>query len=225
MPGIFSKYCGWIANAVKIVGKICNLGHRASAFLWWDGHNLRYFGSPEVINKLEGSFKCEECCKSGSYEEAAVRDSVNLAKGNTSVNVDYNISNEAIIRDLTEVEGVSILPCPLEWMNQHQCEAWMNIEIKKDFIEQKLKPVHNIPWQKVAYTPQDWPHDKWPWANASNPAKKAENPPLGGLRKVDVYQQYIRNRLASKGKFDILENSPFLVKIRQFNKVAKNVDY
>ena len=199
MPGIFSKYCGWVASSVKIIGKICNLGHRASAFLWWDGHSLRYFGSPEVVKKLEASFNCQECCKSGSYEEAAKKDTVNLAKGNVSVNVDFNLSNDEIIRKVTEVDGVTKLPCPVNFMNQHECQAWMNIELKKDYIEQELTPVHNIPWGKVSYTPQSWPHDLWAWVNASNPSQKAENPPLGGLRKVDVYQQYIRNRLALKG--------------------------
>ena len=223
MPGIFSKYCGWVANSVKIVGKICNLGHRASAFLWWDGHNLRYFGSPEVVQKLEASFKCQECCKSGSYEEAAKKDSVNLAKGTTSVNIDFNLSNEEIIRKVTDAEEVTKLPCPIEFMSQLECQAWMNIELKKDFIEQELKPVTDIPWGKVAYTPVCWPHDKWPWKNASNPAQKAKIPPLGGLRKVDVYQQVIRNRLALKGKLTLQylkeKMSPFWSKKSSINAI------
>lgn len=106
-------------------------------------------------------------------------------------------------RAAIDAEEVTKLPCPIEFMSQLECQAWMNIELKKDFIEQELKPVTDIPWGKVAYTPVCWPHDKWPWKNASNPAQKAKIPPLGGLRKVDVYQQVIRNRLALKGKLTL----------------------
>ena len=102
------------------------------------------------MKKLEASFNCQECCKSGSYEEAGKKDTVNLAKGNVSVNVDFNLSNDEIIRKVTEVDGVTKLPCPVNFMNQHECQAWMNIELKKDYIEQELTPVHNIPWGKVS---------------------------------------------------------------------------
>ena len=101
------------------------------------------------------------------------------------------------MRKVTDAEEVTKLPCLYEFMSQLECQAWMNIELKKDFIEQDL-------------------------------AQKANIPPLGGLRKVDVYQQVIRNRLTLKGKLTLQylkeKMSQFWSKNRQ-SKIVKNVDF
>ena len=62
----------------------------------------------------------------------------------------------------------------------------MNIEVKKDFIEQEQKPVNDIPWGKVAYTPVWWVHDKWPWKIASNPLEEAETSRNYNCDKLDI---------------------------------------
>ena len=149
MTGLFSQLCGWIANSVKLVGKVCNVGHRASAFLWWDGHNLRIVGSPELIKKIETSKSCGECCQTGTYEEAAKKDVVDLSTGSVTVDIDYNQSNQEVIQSITENEGMTLLPCPVAIMNLVQLLAWCRIELNKDYIEQGLNPVSKIPWGKA----------------------------------------------------------------------------
>ena len=41
------------------------------------------------------------------------------------------ISNEEIIRKVTEVVKVTKLPCPIEFMNLQEYQAWMNIDFKE----------------------------------------------------------------------------------------------
>ena len=152
MTGLFNQLCGWIANSVKLIGKITNVGHRAAAFIWWDGRNLRLVGSPELLQKLETSRSCRECSKTGSYEEAAKKDVVDLSKGSVTVNIDHNQSNKEVIKSITETEDITLIPCPVWMMNLAQLLAWCRIEFNKDYIEQGLKSVNGIPWGKIRYT-------------------------------------------------------------------------
>ena len=200
MTGVFSKMCGWIATGIKVVGKVCNLGKKSALFIWWDGKQLKFIGSPELVKKLETSLRCQECCQFGSYEEAAKKDMIDLSTGAVTVEVDHTLSNNKILQDMVNKDDVLKLPAPIELMNTKESKQWLDVELKKDYIEQGLKPVAEIPWGKLTYKPSCWP-DSWPWPTVSNPVRKPTiAPPLNGLTKNEVFKQAIRNR--AKGKYD-----------------------
>ena len=114
--------CGWIATGIKIVGKVCNLGKKSALFIWWDGKQLKFVGSPELVKKLEKSFKCKECCQLGSYEEAAKKDTIDLASGAVTVDVDHTGSNTKILKKIVEKDDVLKLPCPVDFLTWGQAD-------------------------------------------------------------------------------------------------------
>ena len=100
---------------------------------------------------------------------------------------------------LTDTFSVTKLPCPVEIMNFKDLHKWLVVELKKDFVEQGLRPVSCIPWGKKSYEPRCWPNDLWPWTSVENPKQRHKIPPPNGYKKVDVFKQYVRNRLKLKG--------------------------
>ena len=114
---------------------MCNR-KRVSAFIWWDGHNVKYVGSPELVSKIQGSMNCQVCCEKGTYIKAMKKDSLNLAKGNVTVDVDYNLSNQEIIKKIADSQQVTLLPCPVDLISQPEAVAWLSVELKQDYIEQ-----------------------------------------------------------------------------------------
>ena len=98
----------------------------------------------------------------------------------------------------TEEFSVTKLPCPVDIMNFFELHKWLVVELKKEFVEQGLRPVSCVPWGNQAYEPRSWPNNLWPWNTVGNP-KQNKIPPPNGNRKVDVFKQYVRNRLKFKG--------------------------
>ena len=43
-------------------------------------------------------------------------------------------SNKKILQKIVEKNDVMKLPCPVEFMNQNQSKAWLDVELKKDYI-------------------------------------------------------------------------------------------
>ena len=87
----------------------------------------------------------------------------------------------------------------LWWLLHATDLTWLVVELKKDFVEQGLRPVSCIPWGKKSYEPRCWPNDLWPWTSVENPKQRHKIPPPNGYKKVDVFKQYVRNRLKLKG--------------------------
>ena len=145
---------------------------------------MEYVGSPEQVLKIQGSMNCQVCCEKGTYIEAMKKDSLNLFEGNVTVDVDYNLSNQEIIKKIADSQQVTPLPCPVDLISQPEAVAWLSVELKQDCIKQALKPVSENPWRKP-----------------SSLQSCEEFPPLGGLRKIYVYKQVIKNQLALKGNY------------------------
>ena len=199
MPGIFSKTLGWILNGIKLVSKIANLAHRGVLFAWHDELGLRVVGSPMMLEKFNGCRNCATCQEQGSWDEKAKMDSVSLATGKVHVDIDLKASNEELIMAMNVGHGIEKLPCRLEYMTTIEAFKWLEVEIKKDFIEQGKKPVKRIPWGNTSYRPKCWAEYLWKWENVNNPHHKQMNPPETGVRLIDVLQVTIANRLEEKG--------------------------
>ena len=124
---------GWILTVSKTVAKIANLGKRGVLFVWKDELGTRAVGSPA----------CSDCDGGvhASWEEAANKDSINLATGNAVVNIDSKSSNAELIKQITEGLSTAKLPCRLEFIATSEAIKWLEPELKKDFIEQGKKPV------------------------------------------------------------------------------------
>ena len=105
---------------------------------------------------------------------------------------------------VSDMSSVEKLPCPVDFMNFQELHHWLVVELKKDFLEQGLKPVSCIPWGNRSYEPSCWPNNLWPWTTVGNPkgkykSSKNKDAPPNGNKKVDVFKQYVRNRLEVKG--------------------------
>jgi len=198
MPGVFSKSVGWILTATKTVTKIANLGKRGVLFIWQDELGLRAVGSPEMVDRFHASRNCSSCNEKYSWEESAKRDSINLATGNANVDIDTKASNADLIKKMTEDLDIIKLPCRLEYMATSEAIHWLEIELKKDFIEQGKKPVKKIPWGNPEYIPKCWAEDIWKWETVNNPRHKQGNPPETGAKLIDVLHATIENRLREK---------------------------
>ena len=70
---------------------------------------MEYVGSPEHVLKIQGSLNCHLCCENGTYIGAMKKDSLNLAKGNVTVDVDNNLSNQEIIKKIADRGSQSTL--------------------------------------------------------------------------------------------------------------------
>ena len=70
---------------------------------------MEYVGSPEHVLKIQGSLNCHLCCENGTYIGAMKKDSLNLAKGNVTVDVDCNLSNQEIIKKIADRGSQSTL--------------------------------------------------------------------------------------------------------------------
>ena len=55
---------------------------------------------------------------------------------------------------MAEDVTIAKLPCRLEYMSTSEAIKWLEVEIKKDFIEQGRKPVNKIPWGSSHYVPK-----------------------------------------------------------------------
>ena len=198
MPGVFSKSVGWILTVSKTVSKIANLGKRGVLFIWHDELGLRAVGSPAMVEKFNASRTCSGCVVKGSWEEAAKKDSINLATGNATLDIDTKASNSELIKQMTDDLVIGKLPCRLEFIATTEAIKWLEIELKKDFIEQGKKPVKKIPWGNPDYIPKCWAEDVWKWENINNPRHKQGNPPETGARLIDVLQATIAKRLREK---------------------------
>ena len=201
MPGVFTKSVGWILTVTKTVSKIANLGKRGVLFVWKDELGLRAVGSPAMLERFNRSRACSDCGGGvhASWEEAANKDSINLATGNAVVNIDSKSSNAELIKQITEGLSTAKLPCRLEFIATSEAIKWLEPELKKDFIEQGKKPVKKIPWGSNEYIPKCWAGDVWKWETMNNPRHKQVNPPENGVRLIDVLQATIKNRLSEKG--------------------------
>ena len=153
MPGVFTKSVGWILTVTKTVSKIANLGKRGVLFVWKDELGLRAVGSPAMLERFNRSRACADCGGGvhASWEEAANKDSINLATGNAVVDIDSKSSNAELIKQMTEGLSTAKLPCRLEFMATSEAIKWLELELKKDFIEQGKKPVKKIPWGSDEY--------------------------------------------------------------------------
>jgi len=188
-----------VVNVAKSVSKMANIAKIGVLFVWEDELGLRVVGSPAMLDKFYASKNCKTCGdKDGSWEESAKADSKNLSSGKAKVDIDINASNSELLKSMTTEMTVTKLPCRLEFMNSNEAINWLDIELKKDFIEQGKKPVRRIPWGNPDYTPKCWAGKLWQWENMSNPRHKQTRPPDTWVKLIDVLQATIANRLNEK---------------------------
>ena len=99
MPGVFSKSVRWILTVSKTMSKIANL-----------------FRSPAMMEKFYSSKTCSGCCLKVSWEEAAKKDSVNLAMGKATFDINSQAPNSHLIKQISDELVSGKLPCRLEFM-------------------------------------------------------------------------------------------------------------
>ena len=89
-----------------------------------------------------------QCCNCNACNAvtAAKSDSADLATGKVQVNIDINAADSVLIKNIMDEVPVVKLPCTLEFLSTSEAIKWLEVELKKNFIEQELKPVKKIPW-------------------------------------------------------------------------------
>ena len=100
MPGVFSKSVGWILTVSKRVSTIANLGKKQ--FCLFVELGLRAVETPAMVEKFSASKTCSGFGVKGSQEEAAKKDSINLATGNATLDIDTKASNSELIKQMTD---------------------------------------------------------------------------------------------------------------------------
>ena len=198
MPSLFSRSVGWVVKVAKSVSKMANIAKIGVLFVWEDELGLRVVGSPAMLDKFYASKNCKTCNQNGTWEESAKADSKSLSSGKAKVEIDVKASNSELIKTMATEMTVTKLPCRLEFMASKEAMTWLDIELKKDFIEQGKKPVRRIPWGNPDYTPKCWAGKLWEWEKVSNPRHKQAHPPDTWVKLIDVLQATIANRLNEK---------------------------
>ena len=64
-----------------------------------------------------------------------------LPKEQVLFDVDHTLSNKQILQDIVNKVDVLKLPAPIELVNIKEFKQWLNVELKKDYIEQGLRPL------------------------------------------------------------------------------------
>ena len=64
-----------------------------------------------------------------------------LPKEQVLFDVDHTLSNNQILQDIVNKVDVLKLPAPIELVNTKEFKQWLNVELKKDYIEQGLRPL------------------------------------------------------------------------------------
>ena len=157
-----------------------------------DGYEGGWFSFKKCCN-------CNACNAATTWEVAAKSDSADLATGKVQVNIDINAADSVLIKNIMDEVPVVKLPCRLEFLSTSEAIKWLEVELKKDFIEQELKPVKKIPWGNSEYIPKCWAENIWKWSLLNNPHHKQLNNPGTGAKMIDVLKATIENRLLEKG--------------------------
>ena len=105
-----------------------------------DEYGLHPVGSPHLLAKF-----CES-----DWSEVANSDTQGLATGEYKLDIDDKASNVELLQSQLNQVDVALLPAPVNYLSQAQAYAWLEIELKKEYVEMGLPPVGRIPWGNVS---------------------------------------------------------------------------